>query len=512
MQNESVKLTPEYIIEIILKRRWYIIVPFCLCMLIGMVYSLRAPKVYEASTLILVEPPSVPENYVQPIVTDDPTTRINTISEQINSRTNLERIINEFNLFSGAKYEKMFLEDKVESIRKRISVEVRNSRRGSDTFSVSYRGSDPEKTMQVANSLASFFIDENLKNRESLARNTSEFITDELNTMRRRLLEVEGNLEAHRKKYMGELPEQLHSNLAILERLQQQMTDRRQSLREERNRLAVVDQLIASPPTLTQGGDGQQPRAVGETSDLDLLKEQLAILTTKYTERHPDVVKVKNMIADLERRREKASIAASQATSSPALRPQSPSLRDENFRQREEIRLAISSLETEIGELQGQINYYQGRVEATPKREQELAALQRDYNNIQTAYSSLLGRKLEADIAVNMETKQKGEQFQVIDRATLPQRPVAPDMRKLFIIFLAAGLGIGAGIVLLMEYLDKSFRRLEDVEPLGVNILGIIPVIANRKMLIWRRTNQILSICSVLVSIALFVGFFAVTF
>ena len=165
------------------------------------------------------------------------------------------------------------------------------------------------------------------------------------------------------------------------------------------------------------------------------------------------------------------------------------------YRQREEIRLAINSLETEISELQNQIAIYENRVEATPKREQELASLQRDYENIQTTYNSLLERKLEADIAVNMEKKQKGEQFQILDSASLPQRPIEPDMRKLFLIFLAAGFGIGGGIIFLLEYLNTSFRRTEDVESLGVSILATIPLMASRKNRVLQISNQLLSAC-----------------
>ena len=157
MKNISSNLTPEYIVEIILRRRWYLIIPFCLTMLAGIFYAVSAPKIYEASTLILIEPQRVSENYVQSIVAVDPDTRITTLSEQVNSRTNLERIINDFNLFPGVENEKMFMEDKINAMRGRILVDVTHAggRRGAiNSFSISYRGKDPEKTMKIANTLA----------------------------------------------------------------------------------------------------------------------------------------------------------------------------------------------------------------------------------------------------------------------------------------------------------------------------------------------------------------------
>ena len=129
-----------------------------------------------------------------------------------------------------------------------------------------------------------------------------------------------------------------------------------------------------------------------------------------------------------------------------------------------EITQEMRRLEADIADTKRQIDIYQKRVENTPKREQELLSLRRDYQNIQTTYDSLLERKLESEIAVNMERKQKGEQFRILDPAKQPQKPVKPDMQKLFIMVVGAGLAIGGGIIFLLEYLDNSFKRPEDIE------------------------------------------------
>ncbi|MBW1821780.1 MAG: protein GumC, partial [Deltaproteobacteria bacterium] len=213
MRNPAEAIKPEIIIEIILRQRWYIIIPFCLSMMIGIYYALTLPKVYSATTLILLQPQRVPTNYVQSIVSVDLDSRINTLSQQILSRTNLEKIINEFKLYSGPNSGNMFMEDKIGSMRKRIIVDVTRNRRNTNAFSISFKGKDPEKTMRVTNALANYFIDENLKNREAQAIGTSDFLDDELSTMRKRLEEVEQALKNYREAYMGGLPEQLESNL-----------------------------------------------------------------------------------------------------------------------------------------------------------------------------------------------------------------------------------------------------------------------------------------------------------
>ena len=201
MKTEAIK--PEMIIGIVLRRRWFIIIPFCLSMIAGIYLSVTLPKEYQAETLILIEPQRVPQNYVQPIVSSDLDTRISTISQQIMSRTNLEKIIERFKLFSAPKYEKMYMEDKVESIRKRVSVEVTRVRNDAEAFNISFIWADREKVMNIANTLATYFIDQNLKVREAQAVGTSNFLDDELNTMKIRLMGVEENLKKYRETYMG---------------------------------------------------------------------------------------------------------------------------------------------------------------------------------------------------------------------------------------------------------------------------------------------------------------------
>jgi len=173
-QQPESNLKPEVIISIILKRRWFIIVPFCLALVVGIYLSFTLPKKYEASTMIMVEAQKVPENYVQSIVTSDSTSRLNTIKEQVMSRTNIEGIIETYKLFSGPEYEKMFLEDKVQAVRDRISVDIGNSSRNTElnTFSISYQGEEPEKVKNIANALTTYIMDENEKDREAQATGT----------------------------------------------------------------------------------------------------------------------------------------------------------------------------------------------------------------------------------------------------------------------------------------------------------------------------------------------------
>lgn len=488
MSEPQFKITPEMVIDIVLRRRWIILVPFSLALIIGIYLAVTLPRIYEAKTMILVEGQRVPQNYVQSIVTENTAQRIATISQQIMSRTNLERIIKEYDLFASPKLEKMFIEDKVNNLRERISVDViRDARRETEAFTITYKDKDPNMAARIANGLASYFIDENLKVRESQALGTSTFLDSELETMRSRLEQLEESIKNYRKTNMGELPEQLDTNLRILQRLQDGLTSRQQGLREARSRLATLNSQANSRESSVVVIEGGQRRNEG-TASLEELRAQLESMQSRYTDKHPDIQRLKAQIADLEARANEGAAQNGEAGLSSRIPL-------ELRRQLTETRQEIQSAETEIEELRAQIAVYQTRVENIPKREQELLGLRRDYDNIRNTYESLLTRKLEADIAVNMERKQKGEQFRIVDPARVPERPSQPDLRKLFLFVIAAGLGLGAGVAVLIEFVVPTFRKPDEVEQqYEIPVMAAIPQLLHPKQIMLRKINAVASI------------------
>lgn len=523
MNQETETIHPLQIIEIVRRRRWYLMVPFCLSLIVGIVLAVVSPKIYMASTMILVQPQKVPDEYVRSIVSTDIDSRINTISQQILSRSNIERIIQEFNLFSDDDQSNMFMEDKVELMRKWISVDlIREDRRGpADAFSISFKGRDPALVMRVTNALASYFIDENLRVREEQALGTSDFLDDELGDTRLRLEKQEEALKQYRARYMGGLPEQLQTNLRILEGLQLQLNIKNEALRYAKNNLLLLEKQIEE--TAIQDGLGIEsisaggPEAKSENQiRLEQLETQLSELELNYTERHPDIIRLKKQIQDLKEKIAAETDDVSKKPSAPLSRPGDRRLlMDERSRQqleRQDLKLQIAGLESEIQKTESQMLHYQRMVEDTPKREQELISLNRDYQNIKASYDSLLSRKLESDIAVNMEKKQKGEQFRILDPAKFPEKPSEPDMKKLFVMVLAAGLGLGAGLIFLLEYMDTSFRKPETVEAvLGVPVLCTIPQLYRARAVKLAWLNHVLFAISALVSLGLFLGFAVLT-
>ncbi len=504
MKSVIPQLTPDFIIELAIRRRWMIMLPLSLALAVGIYMAIILPRVYEAKTLILVESQRVPQNYVQSIVTTDTAERINTISQQITSRTNLEKIIRDFHLFGSPEEQKMFMEDKIGSLRKRISVNViRDARRETEAFTIAYKDTNPQKVMQVANGLASYFINENLKAREGQAIGTSEFLDDELEAMRLKLEQVEENIKDYRKANMGELPEQLETNLQILGRYQEDLSTRQQSLRESKIRLAELNNQNNREPSVVVIGGNQNVQTGAAT--LEDLQAQLETLQTRYTERHPDIQRLKAQIADLQAKAQ-AEPETGETASKPTRLP--PELR----RQIAEVKLEIHLTETEIEDLRNQIEIYKKRIENIPRREQELLGLKRDYENIQATYDSLLQRKLEADIAVNMERKQKGEQFRIVDPAREPQRPIEPNMKKLFAMVIAAGLGLGGGLALILEIVKPTFRQAAEIETeYEIPVLTTIPKLLQPRQIFLNRLEVAGSVTYALFIFGLLAAFSAIT-
>ena len=483
-------------VDMAFRRKWWIIIPFLLSLLGGLTYGLRAPKVFEAQTLILVQPQRVPEDFVRTIVTETIEDRLRTITQQVTSRTNLEKIIQEFSLFVSKR--NILLDDKVMRLRELININVGNGsrrRRGdANSFTIAFRGKDPRKVMEVTNALASNFIAENLRIRESQAVGTSSFISDELESVKKRLMEKEEELKQYRERYMGGLPGQLQTNLSILERLQEQLDQLHSNLRDAENRKVALQTQITEQERADGGSFIPSVPQEEGPRDIRSLRNELASLEGRYTENHPDVVRLKETIAKMEAQRARTATDSSEEV--PLLSREAQALRS----QLSDINLEIESHRAEIKKVQSQVKWYQSKVEDTPKREQELLTLNRDYENLSELYNSLLNRKLEAEMALSMERKQKGEQFRVVDPAKIPSRPIELDLRKILLLTLVLGLGLGGGLAFLVETMDTSFKTPEEVEnELKLPVLVSMPIRYTEKELRHIKRKKILAFASVTV-------------
>jgi len=464
-------------LQIALRRKWYFIIPFVLISIAAIAYAHYAPNIYRASTLILVEPQKVPTSYVKATVTENIESQLRTITEQIMSRSYLEKIINEFDLYPETRKE-LPLESVIERMRRCIDVRVKKGR----VFSVSFEDQNPLIAMKVANRLASLFIEGNLKVREERAEGTLVFLEKELERVRKLLKQQEKKVSEFRAKYLGVLPEQLEANLRTLDRLQLQLQTNGEALKTaEETRRMLQQQLsqMQTMPMITVDEPTSDEELAPESSSLRNLKAYLKQLRLRYTEKHPEVIRIKRLIAQMkneEKSNEEGSKEAPTANEKPSWTSQIEA-------QLAQLDAEISQLKNERKRLKSEIKEYESRVEITPKIEQQLKELTRGYEVTQKEYQSLLDKKLQAELAANMERKQKGERFKVLDQAKIPEKPFKPNRPKIILFGMFLGMAAGGGLVGLIEYLDHSFYKIEDLEQFtGISVIASIPKIKAKKL------------------------------
>lgn len=473
--------------HMILRRKWLVLAIFFACVVGGGILCVVWPESYRSSTLILVESQKIPEEYVKTLIGSSIEERLNSIQQQVMSRTLLTQMIQEFDLYPDAVSRDGF-DGVIERLRKDIRVTTsvaRSARGGVDAFAISFAHENPQVAMKVTAKLASQYIDENLRSREQLVQGASEFIEQELAMAKGRLEDQERTITLFKTKYMGELPEQVQANVSALDRLSLQHGTTLDALQRAADRLSLLEKTFkeyeAIEPTTTGMVPGPGGAVVVDSPHLRLkeLEKTLTTLSAEYKDNYPDIIALKQEIQALKAqigntaKEKKESDKVTTFTKEP--RPIDTYLR-ELARQREESKLEIASLKERLLRIKDQMKEYEARVEKAPAREQELMLLNRDYGNLKENYRSLLDKKLNARLSENLEKRQKGEQFRILDPANLPQKAETPDRLKIMLLALGLGCGLGVGAVVGLESFRPVFRRSDEVESLlQLRVLASIP-------------------------------------
>ena len=491
------------LLEVWSRRKWLAILAFAFPLAAGVSLTAFLPNIYRSTATVLVDRQQIPETFVQATVTSALETRLHTISQEILSRSRLEALVSRFGLYADLR-QRVAAEEVIERMRKDIKLELkgaetRGQREATVAFTISYQGSDPTTVALVTNTLASFYIEENLKARERQAAGTAEFLKAQLAETKQRLDEQEQRVSEFKRRHIGELPQQMEANLGTLERLHTQLrlnadnqtraTERRQALS---NQLAEAESLLATPALAASVGGSGRPPSRSETLEARLAKskEELAKLRTQFSDKYPDVVLLAAEISALER--ELADAESRDPKREEKALPQATPLTPYVLRLKEalsEVEGETKVLKSEDKRLRDAIATYQGRIENVPKREQEFRELSRDYESTRELYQSLLKRSEEAQLAESMEQRQKGEQFRVLDPAVPKPKPAAPNRVQLFVIALLGSLGLAAGAVVLAEKIDTSFHTIDDLRAFSpVPVLVSIPLIVthtDRRRMRW---------------------------
>jgi polysaccharide biosynthesis transport protein len=446
------------------RRKWWFLVPVALSVIVGLLLVWKLPREYEATATVAVSAARVLPN-VGGTVEIDRQERMRAVSQQLLSRDVLEKTarLEHLDQRDGS------IDKAVSGMRGNISVSLPDSITGSglpqqlspdqkaqlDSYMVSYSDATPEDSQRIVNRLAQVFVEANGKFREVRAQDTSEFIAAQLKSSEDRLKTLETKLRDMKESYMGRLPEQTSANLQMVSGLQQQLESTATGLRGEQDRLSMIERQIES---MQQGADDTLAAAKGtpgETVQMRVvsLRRQLADAQLTFTDKHPEVQRLKEELATAEQ-------AAANERQRPAADRLSVLQMSPDYRQlvkdRDATKMRIAELQRHQGQINSAISSYQARVEAAPRVEQQLVSLQREYDLERAAYTDLSQKKQTALLNEDLQRKQGGEQFLVLAPASLPTEPSKPKPIRVLIMALAAGFVLGGAGAMGREYLDRS--------------------------------------------------------
>jgi len=487
-ENARPVLTVQDYWQILLRRRWWLIGSLFVCWLVAWGASRLLPSVYRSETLILVEQQKVPEQYVVANVSVDLQEQLQSMTQQILSRTRLERIIEKFHLYTRQR-QRLGPDGLVDQMRKDIQIQLVEApgKSGQLTaFRIIYSAPTPVLAQQVATQLTSLFIDENIQEQSQRAENTTDFLSSELNSARQSLADQETKVKQFKSQYLGELPSQMDANVHILGGLQERYHNYAQALNRAQEQRLYMESLLSQYRAVRTGGETGANTLPSVERELSKMKADLDDMQTRYTAKHPDVIRLKGLIVKTEKLKsdievEMAKPQQDQGQKLPAnasdLQTMAPMLQLEGQLKANEQEIQDSRREMQA--LQAQIAAYQGRLNLTPIREQQLTDLTRDYEQSKANYDSLLKKQMQSQLATNLEKRQQGKGFRIIDPPSLAHKPYSPDRVKLSLMGLAAGLLVGFGLVFVFEYLDDRIREEEIITQMtNVRILSGIPHLA----------------------------------
>ena len=502
------ELTMEDYLAMLRRRAKMILIPALLAPAVGYAVSYAFAPKFTSQSLILVEGQKVPESMVQPVVSDDLTARVVTLQQQVLSQSHLQPMIEK--LYPNKNSQQVG--EMIDAIRANMTVEpvvtdlsgIGGKKKGPGSspvpgFYINYSGSSAREAQQICNELTSLLLTENDKSMQAAAAGTSDVLSKGLEDAKRNLDDMDAKLAEFKKQYVGQLPGDEENNLKILMGLNSQLEANTQTLNRAQQDKSYTESMLAQQLAAWKAGQSStNPETLEKT--LSDLQSQLLSLQARYTDDHPDVIKMKADIAEVKQKLaevNKAPANPADAADQKASASEPPEIRQMRVQihQYEDL---ITSGTRDQKRLQQEIGVYQGRVSLSPAIEEQYKQLTRDYDNAQKDYQDLLAKRSVANLTVKMTNQSEGERMVPLNPANLPEDPSFPN--RLFFAGggLAAGLALGLGLAMLLEFSDNSIRNEADVEaalelPILVTVPWVTTAATNRSngtRKFWRRSED----------------------
>ena len=494
-------------LALMIRRKWWILIPFPLLSLAIGVITYQLPDVYVSETLILVEPREIPSDFVRDLITVDTAQRVRSVQQTLLSRTNLLRVVTEV---ESQLVNLQGLDDaqKVNKMKDRIELEI-ETRPGMTSFlRIRYQDQNPELAQKITSWLASLLIETDNRIREEQVFGTAEFLQSEFDKVSQELEQVDQALTRVKYDYLHELPNQLETNLRTLDQLHLQLQANTEAVdRSHEIRLDLEQRISQTDPEIVRQIDAVLEQLSPQVREYREKERRYKSLTNKYTEKHPDIQRVRAELEQLKSEIPPEDLIESKESDDleeqkiSRVNPIYQSLTD----QLSEIKRQIQSRERERERIQAAIETYTLRVQNTPKREQEMASVVRSHNELSQQSQNLKGKLVETRLAESLESKQKGTHFVILDPANYPTTPSKPDRSMILLIGLAFSLSFGGVMAFAVDLFDQKLWTHTEVEKLlGAPVLVEVAEIISEKDLQNRKRKRRIHLTLSILAVALF--------
>ncbi len=476
--EEEVKGIGDYL-EILKRHKKLVIYPTIFLILVTAAVALLLPATYKSTGLILIESQEIPNDLVRSTVTSYADQRIAVIKQKLMTTAKIMTIVKKYNLYPEAR-QKSPPSVIVERFRGSMFIDMvqanvtdprsGRSKRASIAFNVSYMDKDPRVAQQVASELVTQFLNENVKTRTARATETKAFLKEEGDKFQRKIQLLEKNIAEFKDEFNDSLPELLPYNLSMVDGLQKELVHGQNQILILKDQVMTMSLELASLDALLPSMGSQRPTTVSQ--QLTLAKNEYAALQSKYSQKHPDIKRLKRQIESLEL--ELAAEADNGAVSSSNKSPLFVKIHSRIDASEREVKRLFKRKK----DINKKLKLYEKRVAETHQVKRAYDDLVRDYDNNLAKYKELRAKELQAELAQNLESENKGESFTLIEPPSVPNKPEKPNRPKIFSLGVVASIGIGVGLAILFDMLVGGVRGYSDISRiLGANPLVVVPIL-----------------------------------
>ena len=456
------ELTISDYLSIMRRQARYMVGGFVVVLSIAVILAFAIPPAYRSSGTIMVETPQVLDGVTPRATRTDLDERINVIKQRVMTREGLLQIINKYHLFKESAGS-LTTTELIDKMRGQVTVESTGRTQQDQpaiAFTISFEDRRPDVALQVTNDLVTLFLDWNIKLRTEGAEETTAFLSEESNKLKAEVDKLEEKISAYKKRNSDNLPEQLNLRTTMMSRAENDLYSVERDIRSGNEELRSLEAELSA----AKHGMSDDP-----SQTLPALKAEYTKLSAIYTESHPDLRALKRKIDALEQgaNTQEPKNAAANVTNLTVFKIQA---------RVDAVNARLESLEKQKKMLQGKISENEHAMELTPRVAQGLDVLIRDRDSAQKKFDELRNKKMNAQIAQNLESENKSERFTLLEPPILPEKPFKPDRKKIFGIGIFLALASSVGAALFLESIDKRIRGVEAfTHVLGYRPLAVIP-------------------------------------